>query len=76
VQHPAYSPDPAPSDFFLFGNLKEKVTDSDCGIREDLKSAISSIFDEIGQETVIAVFVSWMQRLKWVIQNEDRYYHK
>jgi hypothetical protein len=48
VQHPAYNPDRAASDFVLFGDLKEKLSDADCGNREDLKSAISSIFDEIG----------------------------
>jgi hypothetical protein len=57
AQHPACSSDRAPSDFFLFGHLKEKLTDYDCGSREDLKSAISSIVDEMGQETLIAVFV-------------------
>jgi hypothetical protein len=76
LQHPAYSPDLAPSDFFLFGYLKEKLTSFDCGSRDDLKSAITSIFSEIDKETLIAVFLSWMKRLRWVIRKKGQYYQK
>jgi hypothetical protein len=58
LQHPAYSLDHAPSDFFLFGYLKEKLIDFDCTSREDLKNAITSIFTEIDKETLVAVFLS------------------
>jgi hypothetical protein len=64
VQYPAYSPDFAPSDFFLFGYLKEKLTDLDCRSREDLKNAITSIFTKIDKEILVAVFVSWIERFK------------
>jgi hypothetical protein len=74
--HPAYSPDPAPSDFFLFEYLKEKLIDFDCRTREDLTSAMTSIFTEIDKETLVAVFLSWIERLKWMIRKEWRYYHK
>jgi hypothetical protein len=76
LQHPAYNPDLAPSDFFLFGYLKEKRINFDCRNREDLKSVITLIFTEIDKETLIAVFLSWTERLKWVIRKEWRYYHK
>jgi histone-lysine N-methyltransferase SETMAR len=76
LQHPAYSPDLAPNDFFLFGRLTEKLIGFDCRSREDLKSAIPSIFNEIGKETLVAVFLSWIERLKWVIRKEGWYYHK
>jgi hypothetical protein len=56
--------------------LKEKLTDFDCRIREDLKSAITSILNEIDKETLVAVFVSWIERLKWVIRKKGRYYHQ
>jgi hypothetical protein len=76
VQHPAYSRDRPPSDFFLFRDLKEKPTDYDCRSREDLKSATAAILDKINQENLIAVFVSRIQTLKRVIQNKGRYSHK
>jgi hypothetical protein len=65
-----------PSDFFLFGYLKEKLIDFDCRSRENLKSTITSIFNEIAEETLAAVFVSCMEPFKWVIRNKGRYYYK
>jgi hypothetical protein len=51
IPQPSYSPDKAPSDFFLFGDLKEKLTEYDIPDRERRKLAITHIFSEIGQET-------------------------
>jgi hypothetical protein len=76
LPHPAYSPDLAPSDFFLFGYIKEKLTDCNCSTREELIGAIIQIFNEIGQEVLLSVFTSWLKRLKWVIKHEGEYYHK
>ena len=44
---PAYSPDIAPSDFYLFGYLKEKLKDYKFNSKEELLSGINSILDEI-----------------------------
>jgi hypothetical protein len=52
----AYNPDSAPSDFFLFGYMKQKLTECDIPDRESLKCAITRIFDEIGQEMLTTVF--------------------
>jgi transposase len=76
LPHPAYSPDLAPSDFFLFGYLKEKLTDFPCATREQLKIAIIEIFSGIDREILLSVFHSWMKRLKWVIKHGGEYYHK
>jgi hypothetical protein len=38
--------------------------------------AIRAIFDEIPKETLNHVDVSWIKRLKWVIKNEEKYFHK
>jgi hypothetical protein len=64
LQHPAYSTDVAPSDFFLFWHSKEDLTDSDYAIREDLESVIMATFNGIARETLIAVFRSCMERVK------------
>jgi hypothetical protein len=70
MRHPAYSPDFAPSDLFLFGCVKPKFAQYDIPDRQSLKSAIANIFDEIGQETFIAVFQTWANRFEWVIEHE------
>jgi hypothetical protein len=64
LPHPAYSPDLAKSDFFFFGYLKEKLTDYNCETREQLKEAIIEIFNEIPQDVLVSVFMSWMKRLR------------
>jgi hypothetical protein len=70
------SPDLAPSDFFLFGCIKEKLTNFNCETRDILKDAIIEIFNGIEKETFVAVFAGWMKQLKWVIEHEGAYYHK
>jgi hypothetical protein len=69
VSHPAYSPDPAPSDFFLFGTVKAELQNYEIHSREDLILVIRTIFGQISKETLISVYISWMKRLKWVIKN-------
>jgi histone-lysine N-methyltransferase SETMAR len=65
LSHPPYSPGLAPSDSFLFGYIKEELTDYDFRKREELKSAIIKIFNEIADDILINVFHSWLKRLKW-----------
>jgi histone-lysine N-methyltransferase SETMAR len=76
LPHPAYSPDLAPSDFFAFGYLKEKLMEFDCVSRDALKDAITQIFDAIDKEVPLSMFTSWIKRLKWVIQHQGEYYHE
>jgi hypothetical protein len=66
IPHPAYSPDLTPSDFFLFGYIKQKLTEYDIPDRKNLKSGITYIFHEIGQETLMTVLETWTNRLEWV----------
>jgi hypothetical protein len=44
LPHPAYSPNFVPSGFSFFGYVQETLTDIDCSIVEELKSAIITIF--------------------------------
>jgi hypothetical protein len=55
MPHPAYSPNLAPSDLF-FGYIKRKLTEYEIPDRESLKSAITHMFGEIGQDTFILIF--------------------
>jgi hypothetical protein len=48
--------DLAPSDFFLVGYIKRKLREYDITDPQSLKSATTYLFDEIGQETLMAVF--------------------
>ena len=42
ISHPAYSPDPAPSDFFLFPNLKKDIR----GLRFRSDEEVVTLFEE------------------------------
>jgi hypothetical protein len=64
MPHPAYSPDLAPSDFFLFGYLKAKLQG-----RHGLIFAIREIMAEVSRDTLISVCATWQDRLRWVIEN-------
>jgi hypothetical protein len=58
------------------GHIKRKITEYDIPDRQNLKSAITHIFDEIGQETHIAVLETWINRLEWVAKHEGKYFHQ
>jgi hypothetical protein len=44
IPRPAYIPNLAPSDFFLFGYIKQKFSEYDIPDRQSLKSAMTHIF--------------------------------
>jgi hypothetical protein len=73
LPHPAYSRDLAPSDFFLFGHIKEKLSDYNCEGREDILNAITEIFTGADQEVLLSVFESWANRVKWVTKHQRKY---
>jgi hypothetical protein len=51
----AYSPGLTPSDFFLFGYLKQKLQEVHIPDREKLKSEIIRILDGIGPDVLISM---------------------
>jgi hypothetical protein len=67
--HPLYSSDLAPSDFFLFGYLKERLKGMVFPSYEGLLEAIGELVTGIESETLTAVFEHWTQRLEWVSKN-------
>jgi hypothetical protein len=64
VPHPICSPDLATSDFFLFGILKTELQNYEIHSRDDLISAIWSIFGEIPKEILNCVYDSWKKSHK------------
>lgn len=45
IDHPPYSPDLAPSDYFLFSNLKKDLRGKRFGSDEEMKAAVQEHFD-------------------------------
>jgi transposase len=54
--HPPYSPDLAPSDFLLFGCVKERLKGMVFPSSEELLDAIGELVTGIKPETLTAVF--------------------
>jgi hypothetical protein len=61
---PPYSPDSAPSDFFLFGYVKEKLMGYRAETPSELLVRIPVFLAEIPPETLNALSLEWMERLQ------------
>jgi hypothetical protein len=72
--HPPYSPDLAPSDFFLFGYVKAKLQGMEFLSDQELLEAIREVVSGIASDTLNAVFEEWMERLEWVSKNNGDSY--
>jgi histone-lysine N-methyltransferase SETMAR len=72
--HPPYSPDLAPSDFFLFGYVKEHLKGIAFPSCEELLGAIGEVGTGIESETLTAVFEHWMERLEWMSKSNGDYH--
>lgn len=73
---PAYSPDVAPSDFFLFGFAKNSLKGQKFTSLEDFKEKLIEIFNSISKATIKSVFSSWIKRCNWVASHQGAYYEK
>lgn len=68
IPHPAYSPDPAPSDFYLFGKLKKKFEGVMFESAEELEDAIRDEFSKISKDELKSVFNGWIEPLQRCIE--------
>jgi hypothetical protein len=64
VVHPAYCPERADSEFFLFGHLKLEMVGFQGSSVEAILSEIRQIPETIPRETLTAVYNQWITRLE------------
>jgi hypothetical protein len=69
-----YSPDLTPSDFCLFGYVKERLKGMVFPSYEALFDAIGEVMIGIESETLTAIFEHWIERLEWVSKVNGDYY--
>jgi transposase len=74
--HPPYSPDLSQCDFWLFGMMKHRLKDRDIQGVQALIGTLTDILDDLTFEDVQAVFLDWMERLSYLINNNGEYYIK
>ena len=70
---PPYSPDIAPSDFFLFGYIKNILKGSKFESRDELKAAIDEILSSFPKNLLDSVFLKWENKLQQVIESNGDY---
>ena len=61
---PARSPDLAPPDFYLFGDLKQKIYRNSPQCLEELEEAIQNQLAKISRDTLKSVFQSLVKRIR------------
>ena len=68
LNHPPYSPDLSPCDFFLFPRLKKMLSGNKYTSRSSLGSAIYQCLQQIPKEHYLSAFRNWVKRLQNVFQ--------
>jgi hypothetical protein len=71
--HPAFSPDLAPSDFYLFGKIKTALMGSEFESEQELLDGVLGIVNAISREELEGVFEEWLSRLDECVQRDGDY---
>jgi hypothetical protein len=71
--HLRYSPDLAPSDFYLFGYVKQCLAGLSFEDAYQFLAAVQGVLEGIEKVTMQMVFLEWMDRLKKCIMTNGEY---
>ena len=74
MEHPPYSPDLAPCDFFLFPKLKRKLRGQLFKEEKDLENAVMDFFNSLKKTDWYSAFNIWKQRMQKCIDNDGDYF--
>ena len=74
LEHPPYSPDLAPCDFWLFDGLKRHLAGSVFEEDVQIERAIRLYLRDITQEEYKKTFFKWIECLKLVIEQKGDYF--
>lgn len=76
LPHPAYSPDLAPADFFLFPRMKKNLKGKHFNSREELVVALQAELDRFSHADLRGCFDAWFQRLQKCLDLAGNYVEK
>jgi hypothetical protein len=71
--HPPYSQNLAPSDFYLFGYLKDRLQGHHFEDGDQLYDAVIALTGIIDKVTLQRVFLEWIERLRRYIDTNGEY---
>jgi hypothetical protein len=69
IPYPPYSPNLAPSDFWLFGHIKTSLVGRVFNDADELLEAVIEFVNEIQPSESQLVSHQWIERVKWVLAN-------
>jgi hypothetical protein len=72
--HPSYSPDLAPSDCFLFGYIKTKISDQEFVPPDGLLQAIREKFDRLSKSVLESLFYEWLIHIEIYFDYQNSYF--
>ena len=72
IRHPPYSPDLAPSDFWLFDYIKMRLDDHNNA--DSLIDQITRICGDIPKSELKKTFQKWIERMKLCVLNKGDYF--
>ncbi|CAK1583556.1 unnamed protein product [Parnassius mnemosyne] len=76
LPHPPYSPDQAPSDFFLFPNLKKHLGGQRFSTNDEVKAAVDAYFDSKEESFFFNGLNAWKGRWQKCIKLDGDYVEK
>jgi hypothetical protein len=74
LEHPPYSPALAPTDFFLFPNIKEILKGRHFHNTDDIRSNMMAALKAISQNQFQNCFEWWTRRWHWCIASQGEYF--
>lgn len=73
MPHPPYSPDIAPSDFFLFGIMKRSIEGKEFKTEEEIVEWVRHFLVTFPKYHFQEAYHEWTRRLHWVIDHKGEY---
>ena len=74
IDHPPYSPDISPCDFWLFPELKKHLGGRHFDTRQDMGTAIYHYLNFIDREQYKKTFSKWVDWMKFCVDLEGEYF--
>ena len=74
LNHPPYSPDLSPCDFFLFPTLKKMLSGNKYTSRSSLGSAIYQCLQQIPKKDYLSAFRDWVKSLQKCVSVKEEYF--
>ena len=76
LEHPAYSQDLAPTDFFLFPKIKEILKGRQFDDTDDIRSNTTAALKAIPQNQFQNCFDGWIRRCHRCIASQGKYFEE